>query len=144
MRHPTQTALTNIASRQKSDANATAPNSSAVNTISSSDTLGVHVAPRLADWLAFNAQLTQLQAQLRANATDGSSPHLGPQVPVPGEVAVSGCPLFTYVEGCLVRALRQGDWVLLDEINLAPTDLLDGLSGMLESRHGSIILTDRG
>ena len=29
---------------------------------------------------------------------------------------------FSFVEGELVRAVREGDWVLLDEINLAPAE----------------------
>ena len=30
---------------------------------------------------------------------------------------------FAFQEGALVKALRQGHWVLLDEINLAPSDV---------------------
>lgn len=30
---------------------------------------------------------------------------------------------FAFREGALVRALRDGDWVLLDEINLAPSEV---------------------
>ncbi|KAH6978698.1 hypothetical protein EDB82DRAFT_546712 [Fusarium venenatum] len=31
---------------------------------------------------------------------------------------------FEYLEGILVQAMRQGHWIVLDELNLAPTDLL--------------------
>eukprot|EP01114_Cavostelium_apophysatum_P009738 TRINITY_DN2299_c0_g1_i6.p1 TRINITY_DN2299_c0_g1~~TRINITY_DN2299_c0_g1_i6.p1 ORF type:complete len:3028 (+),score=822.70 TRINITY_DN2299_c0_g1_i6:117-9200(+) len=49
---------------------------------------------------------------------------------------------FEFVEGPLVSAVRNGNWVLLDEINLATTETLESLSGLLEG--GSIILNDRG
>ncbi|XP_059144482.1 midasin-like [Physella acuta] len=51
---------------------------------------------------------------------------------------------FSFIEGTLVRALRNGDWVLLDEINLATAETLECLSGLLESVSGSIVLTERG
>ncbi|KAI0224027.1 Midasin [Lamellibrachia satsuma] len=51
---------------------------------------------------------------------------------------------FTFVEGTLVRALRQGEWVLLDEINLASAETLECLSGLLESTTGSVVLMERG
>ena len=31
---------------------------------------------------------------------------------------------FSFVEGVLVKALKEGHWILLDEINLAGADLL--------------------
>ena len=31
---------------------------------------------------------------------------------------------FAFREGALVKALRQGHWVLLDEINLAPSEVM--------------------
>ncbi|XP_056015325.1 midasin-like isoform X2 [Ostrea edulis] len=51
---------------------------------------------------------------------------------------------FTFIEGTLVKALKDGDWVLLDEINLAAAETLECLSGLLESTRGSIVLTERG
>ncbi|XP_069109146.1 midasin-like [Argopecten irradians] len=51
---------------------------------------------------------------------------------------------FAFIEGSLVRAVRNGDWVLLDEINLAAAETLECLSGLLESTIGSVILTERG
>ena len=47
-------------------------------------------------------------------------------------------------QGTLVKALKQGDWILLDEINLASAELLECLSGLLESTTGSVMLTERG
>ncbi|KKY20099.1 putative aaa atpase [Phaeomoniella chlamydospora] len=37
-----------------------------------------------------------------------------------------------YQEGVLVRALREGHWVVLDELNLAPTDVLEALNRLLD------------
>ncbi|XP_076077814.1 midasin-like isoform X3 [Mytilus galloprovincialis] len=51
---------------------------------------------------------------------------------------------FAFIEGTLVKALRNGDWVLLDEINLAAAETLECLSGLLESQAGSLVLTERG
>ncbi|XP_078492436.1 midasin isoform X3 [Ciona intestinalis] len=51
---------------------------------------------------------------------------------------------FNFVEGELARCLRLGEWILLDEINLAPSDALECLSGVLESEAGSIVLLERG
>ncbi|KAL5111458.1 Midasin [Taenia crassiceps] len=51
---------------------------------------------------------------------------------------------FAFIEGVLVRALEDGDWVLLDEINLAPVELLDCLAGLLDSAQNSVTLVDRG
>ncbi|KAL9004418.1 MAG: hypothetical protein Q9188_002756 [Gyalolechia gomerana] len=54
---------------------------------------------------------------------------------------------FSFVEGNIVKAARNGDWVLLDEINLAAPDTLDSLADLLA--HGtdgspSILLTETG
>ena len=37
---------------------------------------------------------------------------------------VSGTFIIQYVEGAFARALRLGEWVLLDEVNLASESLL--------------------
>ncbi|KAI8805304.1 P-loop containing nucleoside triphosphate hydrolase protein, partial [Cladochytrium replicatum] len=52
--------------------------------------------------------------------------------------------LFNFVEGALVRAVRNGDWVLLDEVNLASSETLETLSGLLQGPEGSILLLERG
>ncbi|XP_011314888.1 midasin isoform X1 [Fopius arisanus] len=51
---------------------------------------------------------------------------------------------FAFIEGSLVRALQEGHWVLLDEINLASSETLECLSGLLEGSSGSISLLERG
>jgi len=52
--------------------------------------------------------------------------------------------VFTFTEGALVDAIRQGKWVLLDEINLASSEILQRLLGLLDDRAGSLTLTERG
>ncbi|KAI8086936.1 P-loop containing nucleoside triphosphate hydrolase protein [Gilbertella persicaria] len=52
--------------------------------------------------------------------------------------------VFNFMEGSLVKAVRQGDWILLDEINLATTETLECLSGLLQDAHGSLLLTEKG
>lgn len=47
-------------------------------------------------------------------------------------MAVEGSFAFSFVEGVLVKAIREGGWVLLDEINLASAETLQRLSGLLE------------
>lgn len=51
---------------------------------------------------------------------------------------------FRFVEGTLVQAVQKGDWVLLDEINLATPETLECLCGLLESSSGSVVLMERG
>ncbi|XP_053447165.1 midasin isoform X2 [Nycticebus coucang] len=52
--------------------------------------------------------------------------------------------LFAFVEGTLAQAIKKGEWVLLDEINLAAPEILECLSGLLEGASGSLVLLDRG
>ena len=51
---------------------------------------------------------------------------------------------FSFVPGPLVTAIEQGKWVLLDELNLAPGEVLQRLSGLLESTTSSLVLSERG
>ena len=50
---------------------------------------------------------------------------------------------FSFVEGSLVRALREGHWLLLDEMNLASAETLERVAAVLEEG-GSLALTERG
>ena len=54
---------------------------------------------------------------------------------------------FSFVEGKLVQAVRNGHWIFLDEINLASTDTLEHLVDLISNvREGgpSVFLTDSG
>lgn len=51
---------------------------------------------------------------------------------------------FSFIPGALVEAIEKGKWVLLDELNLAPGEVLQRLSGLLESVQSSLILSERG
>ena len=44
-----------------------------------------------------------------------------------------------YQDGVLVRALREGHWVILDELNLAPTDVLEALNRLLDDNRELLI-----
>ena len=77
----------------------------------------------LREWEAFAAEADDAERQLEAS---------------------KGGFAFDFVEGVLVRALREGHWVLLDEINLAPAEALERLAGLLESPTASLALTERG
>lgn len=50
--------------------------------------------------------------------------------------------IFKFVQGSLVKALRDGDWILLDEVNLAQADVLQNILPVLEKK--SIILIEKG
>ncbi|KAL4676505.1 hypothetical protein H8959_010650 [Pygathrix nigripes] len=52
--------------------------------------------------------------------------------------------LFAFVEGTLAQAVKKGEWILLDEINLAAPEILECLSGLLEGSSASLVLLDRG
>ena len=55
---------------------------------------------------------------------------LGADLPVEG-----GAPgEFAWSDGPLLRALRSGAWVLLDELNLAGQSVLEGLNAVLDHR----------
>ncbi|KAM3068057.1 AAA ATPase midasin [Clarireedia jacksonii] len=53
---------------------------------------------------------------------------------------------FTFVEGNIVKAARNGEWVLLDEINLASPDTLESIADLLHGGTGSpsILLSETG
>jgi midasin len=44
---------------------------------------------------------------------------------------VNGNRVFAWRDGKLLKALRQGKWLLFDEINLATPEVLDGLAPLL-------------
>ncbi|PGH09043.1 hypothetical protein AJ79_05772 [Helicocarpus griseus UAMH5409] len=55
--------------------------------------------------------------------------------------------VFAFVQGKIVKALRNGEWVLLDEINLASPDTLESISSLLHYGSDgtpSILLSEAG
>ncbi|KAF4457552.1 hypothetical protein F53441_602 [Fusarium austroafricanum] len=58
----------------------------------------------------------------------------------------SGSFAFSFMEGNLVKAVRNGDWVLLDEINLASPDTLESIADLLTGpdERPSILLSETG
>jgi midasin len=44
-----------------------------------------------------------------------------------------------FQEGILVQAMRQGSWIVLDELNLAPTDVLEALNRLLDENRELLI-----
>ncbi|CEP63233.1 AAA family ATPase midasin LALA0_S07e05490g [Lachancea lanzarotensis] len=53
--------------------------------------------------------------------------------------------VFSFVEGSLVKAVRNGEWLLLDELNLASPDTLESISDLLsEPTTRSVLLSEKG
>jgi len=59
-------------------------------------------------------------------------------------MAVDSSLAFAFTEGALVDAIKTGKWVLLDEVNLASSETLQRLSGLLDDASSSLTLTERG
>ena len=54
---------------------------------------------------------------------------------------IAQAPHFTWTDGLLVEALRQGHWVVLDNANLCDASVLDRLNSLLEPA-GSLIINE--
>jgi len=61
-----------------------------------------------------------------------------------GQIGASSGMVFSFVEGAFVTALKYGEWILLDEVNLAPPETLQRVIGVLEGESGSLCLAERG
>jgi midasin (ATPase involved in ribosome maturation) len=69
---------------------------------------------------------------------------IGSDLPVPhsseeGSISTSFC----WFDGVLLSAIRNGDWVLLDELNLASQSVLEGLNSCLDHR-ASVFIPELG
>lgn len=54
--------------------------------------------------------------------------------------------VFDFVEGSLVKAIKNGEWLLLDELNLATADTLENIADLLndDPENRSILLSEKG
>eukprot|EP00775_Hariotina_reticulata_P003371 gene3371-3646_t len=57
---------------------------------------------------------------------------------------VAGQRVFAWQDGSLVRAVRQGKWLLLDEINLAPTEVLAAIAPLFDRDTNLLPLPNSG
>lgn len=76
-------------------------------------------------WSEFEKKLAQFNLQISNNASAFT---------------------FSFIEGNIVKAARNGDWVLLDEINLATSDTLESIADLLTDpgETPSILLSETG
>jgi hypothetical protein len=72
-----------------------------------------------------------IRINLSSNTTTGEL--LGQYVPRMLLVGSTQVHSFVWEDGQLVRALRQGHWILLDEVNLAPSEVLDEIAPLMEA-----------
>lgn len=77
---------------------------------------------KLQPWLTFGSKLLKLEQQVKAASK----------------------LTFAFIEGSLVKAMQEGHWVLLDEINLASAEILECLAGLLEDKNETIDLLEKG
>jgi len=84
-----------------------------------------HLVDIKSRWNEFEKSLDQFNAQISGN---------------------SSAFTFSFVEGNIVKAARNGDWVLLDEINLASSDTLESIADLLTDpgETPSILLSETG
>lgn len=77
---------------------------------------------KLKIWTAFGQKLVKLELQVKAASK----------------------LTFAFIEGSLVKAMQEGHWVLLDEINLASAEILECLAGLLEDKSETVELLEKG
>lgn len=53
---------------------------------------------------------------------------------LPSKSSTENSPLFEWHDGAFLQAMKAGDWVLLDELNLAPQSVLEGLNACFDHR----------
>ncbi|KAA8497714.1 Midasin [Porphyridium purpureum] len=56
-----------------------------------------------------------------------------------GGYAASASGSLVFREGALLRAARRGDWVVLDELNLAPSEILEALNRLLDDNRELLV-----
>ncbi|CAE7210763.1 MDN1, partial [Symbiodinium sp. KB8] len=78
-----------------------------------------------------------------ASVGDASSPSSSSAPAQADADGGSGSMRFRWVDGPLLAAVRRGDWLLLDELNLAPQPVLEGLNAILDHR-GAVFIPETG
>ena len=58
-----------------------------------------------------------------------------------GSYVTNSSGSLTFQDGLLVRAMRDGDWIILDELNLAPSEVLEALNRLLDDNR-ELFLTE--
>ena len=84
-----------------------------------------------------NAELTDVAAQIKTKLDKV----VQQSNRVVGISSSGGC--FEWVDSLLVKALRHGHWLLVDNVNLCSSSVLDRLNGLLEPG-GHLALSERG
>ncbi|KAJ1448001.1 P-loop containing nucleoside triphosphate hydrolase protein [Pelagophyceae sp. CCMP2097] len=84
---------------------------------------------------AHGAKLSVINCHMHSEAAD----FLGALRPA----RAGGGALFEWCDGALVAAMRRGDWVMLDELNLADDAVLERLNSVLEPKR-AITLAEKG
>jgi midasin len=51
--------------------------------------------------------------------------------------------MFLWCLGVLVQAMRRGEWIILDELNLAPSEVLEALNRLLDDNR-QLFITETG
>jgi len=59
---------------------------------------------------------------------------MGSDLPVSDDSQNTAAPIFRWCDGILLSAIKNGDWVVLDELNLATQSVLEGLNSCLDHR----------
>ena len=77
-----------------------------------------------------NAEVAELEEKLRRLVEQASR-------------SANGGGRFEWVDSLLVKALREGHWLLIDNVNLCSASVLDRLNGLLEP-NGVLTLSERG
>ena len=87
------------------------------------------------------SEQTDIADLLGADLPAVYDPGAGTQTPGAAMDHVSGGdnPHFVWNDGVLLKALRNGQWVLLDELNLAPQPVLEGLNAILDHRAAAYV-----
>ena len=112
-------ALASSSSKRQRTAGAASPSAAAPGAV----TDGALPPALAAEWADLAAEIARAQRQIEHPSEEGVA--------------------FAFVEGSLVRALREGHWLLLDEMNLASPETLERVAAVLEDG-GSVALTERG